>query len=149
LASLLQLQVKIVPPPNSRKERRMTAKRLLSVGQCGADHRKIIRTLQRFNVEIVPADTTDEALAHLRAGPFALVLVNRVYDADGASGLDLIRRIKGDEALRPLPVMLVSNHDDAQQAAVQAGALPGFGKSALYGPLVTERLRPFLDEKKS
>ncbi len=126
----------------------MTAKRVLSVGQCGADHRKITRTLEPFHVELVAADTTEEALAHLRENPFALVLVNRVYDANGASGLDLIRQIKADAALQPLPVMLVSNYDDAQQEAVQAGALPGFGKSALYGPLVTERLRPFLEEKK-
>jgi CheY-like chemotaxis protein len=124
----------------------MSRKRVLSVGQCGADHRTILRTIQPYPVEVVAADTTDEALAKLRAGPFALVLVNRVYDADGSSGLELIRRIKRDEVLRAVPVMLVSNHEDAQQEAVQAGAEPGFGKSALYGPLVTERLRPFLSE---
>jgi CheY-like chemotaxis protein len=114
------------------------------VGQCEADHRKIVRTLQAFHVEIVPVDTTDEALAQLRKQPFALVLVNRVYDADGSSGLELIRRVKGDAALHTVPVMLVSNHDDAQTEAEQAGAVPGFGKAALYGPLVAERVRPFL-----
>ena len=124
----------------------MTSKRVLSVGQCGADHRKIARTLQPFNVEIVSADTTAEALAKMREKPFALVLANRVYDADGSSGLELVRQIKGDVALRAVPVMLVSNHEDAQMEAVQAGAVPGFGKSALYGPLVAERVRPFLAE---
>jgi two-component system, chemotaxis family, chemotaxis protein CheY len=124
----------------------MTGKRVLSVGQCEADHRKIVRTLQPFDVEVVPADTTEKALAKLREGSFALVMVNRVYDADGSSGLELIRRIKGDPALRDVPVMLVSNHDDAQREAVAAGAAPGFGKSALYGPLVAERVRPFLSE---
>ena len=87
----------------------MTSKRVLRVGQCGADHRKIVRTLQPFHVEIVGADTTDEALSRLREGRFALVLVNRVYDADGSSGLELIRRIKGDATLEAVPVMLVSN----------------------------------------
>ena len=37
------------------------------------------------------------------------------------------------------------DYEDAQQEAVAAGALPGFGKSALQGPLVAERLRPFLE----
>ncbi len=124
----------------------MTSKRVLSVGQCGADHGKIVRTLLPFNVDIVPAATTAEALAQLREKPFALVLVNRVYDADGSSGMELVRQIKGDVALLGVPVMLVSNHDDAQKEAVQAGAVPGFGKSALYGPPVAERVRPFLAE---
>jgi hypothetical protein len=42
--------------------------------------------------------------------------------------------------------MLVSNYDDAQEEAIAAGAAPGFGKSALYGPLVVERVRAFLAE---
>ena len=123
----------------------MTGKRVLSVGQCSADHGQIIRALQPFNVEIVSADSTEEALAELRAGVFALVLVNRVLDADGASGMDLVKRLKGDVGLRSLPVMLVSNYEDAQQEAVQAGALPGFGKAALRGPMVAERVRPYLE----
>jgi CheY-like chemotaxis protein len=123
----------------------MTAKRVLSVGQCWADHRKIARTLEPFSAEVVSADTTEEAVAQLRAGPpFALVLVNRVYDGDGSSGMDLIRQMKADPALEAVPVMLVSNYDDAQEEAVAAGAAPGFGKSALYGPLVVERVRAFL-----
>jgi DNA-binding NtrC family response regulator len=125
----------------------MTGKRVLSVGQCSADHGKITRTLRPFNVEIVTADTTPEALAQLRAGSFALVLVNRVYDADGAPGLDLIRRIKGDALLQAVPVMLVSNYEDAQREAVQVGAAQGFGKAALSGTLAAERVRPFLEEK--
>ena len=48
-------------------------------------------------------------MASLRAGEFDLVLVNRVLDADGSSGLDLIRAIKADPDLANVPVMLVSN----------------------------------------
>ncbi len=123
----------------------MANRRVLSVGQCGADHLKIARTLQEFEVEILPADTTEEALIMLKEGPFALVLVNRVCDLDGSLGMELIRRIKGDPALQAVPVMLVSNHDDAQQEAVAAGAVEGFGK-AQYGPLIAARLRPFLSD---
>jgi CheY-like chemotaxis protein len=123
----------------------MSAKRVLSVGQCLADHGSISRVLGReFGAEVVPADTADEALARLRQGPFALVLVNRVLDGDGSPGVDVVRRLKADEALRAVPVMLVSNYDDAQQGAVQEGAVKGFGKGQLTSPATRERLRPFL-----
>src|SRR5579884_1467384 len=100
----------------------MSTRRVLSVGQCMADHGGISRTLQRaFQAEVVPASTPDEALQKLRQGSFALVLVNRVFDYDGSEGLDLIRAIKADDTLRQVPVMLVSNYEDAQEEAVQAG----------------------------
>ena len=126
----------------------MASKRVLSVGQCGADHGAISRTLQvNFRAEVVPADTADEALSVLRREKdFALVLVNRVLDGDGADGVRLIDQIKAEETLRGLPVMLVSNYDDYQRRAVAAGAVPGFGKAALGQPHVLGRLREFLAE---
>jgi two-component system chemotaxis response regulator CheY len=123
----------------------MTVKRVLSVGQCGADHGGISWSLRgEFDAEVVAAATADEALRLLRGKSFALVLVNRVFDYDGSSGVDLIRRLKADEALRSLPVMLVSNYADAQAVAVQAGALPGFGKAELGRAEMFDRVRPFL-----
>jgi two-component system chemotaxis response regulator CheY len=109
----------------------------------------MVRTLRRsFDAEVVTADTTAEALGQLGQGGFALVLVNRVLDADGSSGLDLIRQVKADEALRQVPVMLVSNYEDAQQEAVRAGAEPGFGKSALGRPEMLARVGAFLCDER-
>jgi two-component system chemotaxis response regulator CheY len=123
----------------------MPAKRVLSVGQCLADHGSISRTFQRhLDAEVHAADSADDALAQLRQGSFDLVLVNRVFDADGSSGLDLIQRLKADESLRNLPVMLVSNYEDAQRDAVQAGARPGFGKAALGQSPMLERVKAVL-----
>ena len=123
----------------------MTAKRVLSVGQCGADHGGLSWALRRaFGAEVTPAATRDEALERLRQEPFALVLVNRVFDADGDSGVELIRALKADEALRATPVMLVSNYADAQEQAVEAGAEPGFGKASLGRPDMLARVAPFL-----
>ncbi|HVS39350.1 MAG TPA: response regulator [Gemmataceae bacterium] len=123
----------------------MTPKRVLSVGQCGADHGGISWALRSFGAEATPASTSVQALDQLRQAKFDLVLVNRVFDADGDSGLELIRRIKADDALRATPVMLVSNYADAQQEAVKAGAEPGFGKSALGRPEMLDKVRPFLE----
>jgi two-component system chemotaxis response regulator CheY len=110
-----------------------------------ADHGSISRTLRKaFAVEVVPVDTLSEALEQLRAGDYALVLVNRQLDADGSSGLDVIRRVKADESLRQVPIMLVSNYEDAQNEAEKAGAERGFGKAALGQPQMLERVRSFL-----
>jgi two-component system chemotaxis response regulator CheY len=123
----------------------MSVRRVLSVGQCGPDHGSISRTLsQAFGVEVVAADTATEALEQLRQQSFALVLVNRVFDWDGSSGLDLIRQVKNDPETSQVPVMLVSNLADAQQQAIGAGALPGFGKASLGRPEMFQRVEGLL-----
>lgn len=123
----------------------MTAKRVLSVGQCGFDHGGIAHAFrQAFGAEVTSAATAPRALDLLRKESFALVLVNRVFDADGESGLDFIRTVKADEGLRATPVLLVSNYADAQTEAAAAGAEPGFGKAELGRPAMLERVRPLL-----
>jgi CheY-like chemotaxis protein len=115
------------------------------VGQCGADHGSISRTLSRhLGATVESADSAAEAVERARQGAFDLILVNRVLDADGSSGLDVIRRLKGADGAPAVPVMLVSNYDDAQREAVAAGALPGFGKAALVQPAMLTRLRKVL-----
>ena len=125
----------------------MPGPRVLSVGQCGFDHGSISRFLQQtLHAQVDAAASADEALGALRADParFDLVLVNRVFDR-GGSGIDLIRSIRQDAALAEVPVMLVSNHADAQQQAVEAGALPGFGKDDIGDEAVGRRIREALD----
>jgi CheY-like chemotaxis protein len=125
----------------------MSTKKVLSVGQCFADHGAMRRTFQKhFGAEVVGADDGEEALALLQREPFALVLVNRVLDADGSSGMEVLRQIKADEKGTDVPVMLVSNYEDAQRQAEQAGAVHGFGKAALGQPAMLARVRPFLEE---
>jgi len=120
-------------------------KRVLSVGQCFADHSGITRVLRgSFGAVVVAADSTQDALDKLREGTFALVLVNRLLDADGSSGMNVIRAIKAEESLRSVPVMLVSNYEEAQAQAVQAGAVSGFGKAALGQPHMLARVKPYL-----
>jgi two-component system chemotaxis response regulator CheY len=123
----------------------MTAKRVLSVGQCMADHGQISHFLRStFAAEVESAGTADEALQKLRDHTFALILVNRIFDMDGTSGIDFIRRLKGDGGASEAPVLLVSNYPEAQEQAVAAGAQPGFGKAALQAPRTAELLRAYL-----
>jgi DNA-binding response OmpR family regulator len=110
----------------------MTKPRILDVGQCGFDHSSVARHLARtYGAEVSAADTKGQAMTSLRAGEFDLVLVNRVLDGDGSSGLDVIRAIKADADLSHVPVMLVSDFPGAQAEARTLGALAGFGKADL------------------
>jgi len=124
----------------------MAGKRVLSVGQCWADHGSIAHTLaEHFGADVLPAHSAADALTMLRNASFDLVLVNRVFDADGASGVGFVRDLQSDEMLQRVPVMLVSNYDDAQQDAVASGAVPGFGKASLRQPHMLSRLKKYLD----
>ncbi len=125
----------------------MLAKKVLSLGQCGADHWSIESLVVRhFDVEVVGADTSSDAEAQLRQGGFHLVLVNRVFDRDGSSGVEFIAALKHDPELAQVPVMLVSNLRDAQRQAIALGALPGFGKAALAEPATLARLHEVLGD---
>ena len=121
------------------------AKRVLSVGQCHPDGTALRDFLERtFAVEVQSAGTADEAMSSLHNGPFDLVLVNRIFDADGESGLDLIHAIKTDSGIGKVPIMLISNYADAQEKAVTAGAEPGFGKAQIGTPESIARLEKLL-----
>ena len=119
--------------------------RVLSVGQCGFDHRSISGVFQsRLGATLVHAGSYTEAVKALATGPFQLVLMNRILDADGSSGIEWIQRLKADPVLSRIPVMLVSNYPDAQSQAEELGALPGFGKSNLHSDAVIQRLKEVL-----
>lgn len=80
----------------------------------------------------------DEAAAKQAAESGTLLLVNRVLDGsfEDESGIGLIGRVK-----RSRSTMLVSNYADAQDKAVAAGALPGFGKSEVGSEETASRIR--------
>jgi CheY-like chemotaxis protein len=120
-------------------------KRVLDVGNCSMDHGAIRRLVEgQLGAEVVQNHTQTEALETLRRGRFDLVLVNRKFDRDYSDGLELIRAIKSRPELAEMPVMLISNYEEYQQAAVEAGALRGFGKSELGSLETAERLREVL-----
>lgn len=105
-------------------------KTILDVGQCGYDGPRMTQILQaKAGVRVDTADTLDEAAERLTGHKYDLVLVNRLLAVDGSSGLELIRWMK--EQNLPTPVMLVSDFPEAQEQAVELGAIKGFGKSRI------------------
>ncbi len=123
----------------------MSQKTVLSIGQCRPDSAAIAYLLQSgFSAKVVTADLADEALRLIAAQSFDLVLINRVLDADGSDGMEILRSIRQQAAYAAVPVMLVSNYAEWQTKAVAAGALPGFGKAELNRPETREKLAAVL-----
>jgi len=104
--------------------------KILDVGQCGFDGPRMARLWsEALEAEVQNAETGEEAAELLADQDYDLVLVNRVLAADRSSGLDVIERLRAQNAR--VPIMLVSDLPEAQDAAVALGAVRGFGKAHL------------------
>ena len=122
---------------------------VISVGQCGYDNsriRSLIRSIDS-TVEIKETDSHQETMEVLASlGEAALVLVNRVFDMDGASGMEFISQLKSKESeFAAIPVMLVSNYEKSQAEAIANGAIPGFGKSELQSVETRRKIESVLN----
>ena len=125
------------------------SKKVLLVGHCGPDSSYLKMAVRNAgsNVQVLMADDSNELRAALDGG-VDLILFNRElgYGFDEDQGVEMIRWLKPNYP--SLKMMLVSNYPDAQQAALAAGALPGFGKREIGSKRVTELLRGALAEEK-
>ena len=120
------------------------APKVLSVGQCGLDGPRIKNHLtSSFGASVDAAGSVEEAEEMIAGGSYRLVLVNRILDATHEEGLAVVKAA----AEHGTPVMLVSNYDDAQEAAVAAGAKKGFGKAKLTDSSTTSLLREALEDE--
>lgn len=106
--------------------------RILDVGNCGPDHASLMRFFTKhFDCQIAQADRADDAIEKLMADAYDLVVVNRKLDIDYTDGIEVIRRMKAEPRTAEVPVMLITNYSEHQDAAVAEGALRGFGKLEL------------------
>jgi len=122
----------------------MMTKRVLDVGNCGPDFASIRRFLtSRFDCQVDQAHGPKDAFDLLRQSNYALVLVNRILDRDYSDGIEIIKAIKADDELQNVPVMLITNYAEHQDAAVAIGAVRGFGKLELNAK-TAERLNTIL-----
>lgn len=118
-----------------------STRRVLGVGNCGPDHGSLQRLLEtKFGATLDGANTAEEARQAVAKHDYRLVVVNRVFDWDGASGLELIESLQG----AGVPTMLLSNYTEYQQQAESLGASPGFGKSQLSDPDTIDKLAQHL-----
>jgi DNA-binding NarL/FixJ family response regulator len=126
------------------------SRKVALIGHCGPDSSYLRLAVARASreIQVLAADDSDE-LKRLLDGGVELLLLNRVldYGFDDHEGVELIRKLS--KAYPNVKTMLVSNYPEAQQAAVQAGALPGFGKREIGTPKVAEMIRSALAEPAS
>jgi len=122
-------------------------RKVLDVGQCNADNSQISGLLQKhFDVQVDRSHSLDQAIESATSTKYDLILINRLLDADGSEGMDVLNSLKNNSASAETPVMIVSNYQEAQDKAVASGAVAGFGKSALNSPETLERLTQYLGD---
>jgi hypothetical protein len=110
------------------------------VGHCTVDGPRLRREIEAKAgpVEVLSVNEACDLDAVCAQGE-CLLLVNREPVGFAEPGVDLIRYVR-----RRHPghhVMLVSDLPDAQTRAVEAGALPGFGKADMGSPKLIEAVR--------
>jgi len=112
------------------------------VGHCGPDMSYLMLAAKKAVDGVVIERINDESsLQKFLTGDTGLMLVNRELDGDfgDKGGVELIGRAF---AINPRVMsMLISNYQDAQTAAVKAGALSGFGKRDIGSAKVLELLK--------
>src|SRR4051794_26074401 len=121
-------------------------KKVALVGHCGPDSTylrlAVSSSVKEANVVLA---YDEKSLTKIIEEGVDLLLLNRQLDYGYASeeGVELIAQLR---AKHPnLKMMLVSNYEDAQEAAVKAGALYGFGKREIGTPKVKDLLRRALE----
>jgi CheY-like chemotaxis protein len=97
-----------------------------------------------FSASVVQSHGTEDTLKMLRSRQIDLVIVNRKLDRDYTDGLDVIKAIKADPDVGSVPIMLVTNYEEHQQTAIEAGCVRGFGKLSVNEPTTREALEPYL-----
>lgn len=115
---------------------------VILVGHCGPDAWMLKSMLGRAAPEHPIEMINDAGDLEASLDTAAVLVVNRVLDGafPSESGIGLIESIAQRDGRKP-PMILVSNLSDAQEQGERAGALPGFGKNALYDDETIERVR--------
>jgi CheY-like chemotaxis protein len=125
-------------------------KTVIDCGNCGPDHAAIRRLVEsHFDAVVIQTHGVEDTLERVRSSEVDLICVNRKLDRDYSDGIEVIKRLRSDRRASQIPVMLVTNYEEHQRAAVEEGAVRGFGKLAIGKPETLEALRPHLGQPAS
>ena len=122
-------------------------RKVLDVGQCNADNYRISELLNRhFDVQVDRSHSIVQAVEAASKKPYDLILINRILDADSSAGMDVLASLKLNPSSKEIPVMIISNYEDAQEKAIEKGAVAGFGKGALDSEETLAKLKKYLSD---
>lgn len=118
---------------------------VLLVGHCGPDSFLLRNAVRRIAPEARVHFINDTRSLNEHLHPDALLLINRELDGSFIvdSGIELIGHLARE--LQPPRTMLISNFQWAQDQAVAAGAIPGFGKATLATESTSRLLKSALN----
>ncbi|OGL12299.1 MAG: hypothetical protein A3F92_01865 [Candidatus Rokubacteria bacterium RIFCSPLOWO2_12_FULL_71_22] len=96
--------------------------RVLIVDDDATNRDLLVRMLERHGLATAVAEDGDQALRMVAGQRFDLVLLDIIMP--GMSGHEVLGRLKGDDALRHLPVIVISSLDDLESttACIELGA---------------------------
>lgn len=102
-----------------------TNRKVALVGHCGPDSFLLVHAIRSAVPGVEVIKNTEEK--DLWGSGAELLLVNRVLDGfyDDEKGLRIIE----EAASKGVPAMIISNYQEAQDAALAAGGVTGFGKT--------------------
>lgn len=101
------------------------AKKVALVGHCGPDSFLLVNAIRSAVPGAEVIKNTEEK--DLWESGAELLLVNRVLDGFYSDEKGL--RIVEEAASKGVPAMIISNYTQAQEAAIAAGGVTGFGKT--------------------
>jgi response regulator RpfG family c-di-GMP phosphodiesterase len=126
--------------------RSQMTKTVLDVGNCNPDHSAIKKMLtSHYDVQVLRSHQWDDTQKALQSHQVDLVLINRKLDADYSDGMEILKAIKSQSSTQNIPVMIITNYAEHQEAAVAVGGEYGFGKLELESPTTHQRLKRFLE----
>lgn len=126
------------------------SKIVVDCGNCGPDYNAIRQMVQaNFDAVVLQTHGLEDTLALLSQRSVDLITVNRKLDRDYTDGMDVIRGIKADPRFSTIPVMLVTNYEEHQEAAEKEGAVRGFGKLSVREPATVALLQAYLGSPKT
>ncbi len=102
------------------------------VGHCGPDSFALQSAVRGFIPKAEVLRINDQGSLDEAMGRLSLLLVNRVLDGGFSqeSGIEYIRGLGDDSP----PAMLITNFAEHMDEAIEAGAVPGFGKQNMRSP---------------
>ena len=119
---------------------------VILVGHCGIDGPRLQREISSNlpDTDVVRCNSTADLDRYAKEGA-DLFLVNREPVGFNEDGLSIVRKVH--EQHPELKVMLVSDYPEAQEEAVKAGAMQGFGKSLMGSPELAQKVKQALGDQ--
>jgi DNA-binding NarL/FixJ family response regulator len=124
--------------------------RIVLVGHCGVDAPRLEAAVSRIlpRADVISVNS-EEQLQEICDDGADLLLINRQlpYGFESEEGVELMCELQ--EMHPDVKMMLVSDRPDAQERAMRAGAVEGFGKADLGSSRIAEILKDALKGQQS